>query len=102
MIASEDFKDETGNDIFNMQCNASYKVITRGEKTILYNRTEIPVEKIEAVDTLGAGDIFHGAFCYAYFECENRMENALRFAAKVAGESIKYRGPQEWIRYYEK
>ena len=98
IIASEDFKDGAGNDIFQMKCEASHKVITRGEKPILYDGKEIPVNKVEAVDTLGAGDIFHGAFCYAYFEDGKEMGEALKFAAKVAGESIKYRGPREWIK----
>lgn len=100
VIASEDFKDASGNDIFDMKCNAVHKAITRGEKPILYNGTEIPVEQVTAVDTLGAGDIFHGAFCYGYFEKEYSCEEALRFAGKVASESVKYRGPREWIKYF--
>lgn len=100
IISSEDFMDEDGNNIFALSCNALHKAITRGEKPILYNGTEIPVEQIEAVDTLGAGDIFHGAFCYAYFVEERACEEALRYASKVAGESIKYRGPEEWISHW--
>ena len=113
VIASEDFKDAAGNTIFEMNCNAAHKAITRGEKPILYlgteierrdcsvlpEKTEIPVEAVEAVDTLGAGDIFHGAFCYGYFEKEYSCEEALRFAGKVASESVKYRGPREWMRH---
>jgi len=100
VISSEDFMDEDGNNIYALSCNALHKAITRGEKPILYNGTEIPVEQIEAVDTLGAGDIFHGAFCYAYFVEERACEEALRYASKVAGESIKYRGPEEWISHW--
>ena len=103
MIASEDFKDEAGNTIFEMNCNAAHKAITRGEKPILYGENEIsaeiPVEKAEAVDTLGAGDIFHGAFCYGYFEKGYSCEEALKFAGKVASESVKYRGPREWMKH---
>lgn len=114
VIASEDFKDEAGHAVFDMKCNASHKAITRGEKSILYRETEprqddglilqdkkeIPVESVEAVDTLGAGDIFHGAFCYGYFEKDYSCEEALRFAGKVASESVKYRGPREWMRHF--
>ena len=114
VIASEDFKDAAGNTIFEMNCNATHKAITRGEKPILYlgteierrdrsvlpEKTEIPVESVEAVDTLGAGDIFHGAFCYGYFEQGYSCEEALRFAGKVASESVKYRGPREWIKHW--
>lgn len=99
VISSEDFRDEKGNNIFFMDCRALHKAITRGEKTILYNGTELEVEKVDAVDTLGAGDIFHGAFCYAYFAEGKVCDDALRFAAEIAGESVKYKGPREWMRY---
>ncbi|MBQ9768198.1 MAG: hypothetical protein IJW37_08865 [Lachnospiraceae bacterium] len=98
VIASEDFKDEAGNDVFGMKCNAKYKAITRGEKSILCTGgKELPVDRVEAVDTLGAGDIFHGAFCFAFFEKEYAFEEALLFAARVASESVKYRGPRAWM-----
>ncbi len=100
VISSEDFMDDNGNNIFAMDCMAPHKAVTRGENSILYNGVEIPVECVPVVDTLGAGDIFHGAFCYAYFVEEKTCEEALRFASKVAGESVKYRGPREWIKYW--
>lgn len=114
VIASEDFADASGNNIFALNCDATHKAMTRGEKPILYlgteieqrvcsilpEKTEIPVESVEAVDTLGAGDIFHGAFCYGYFEQGYSCEEALRFAGKVASESVKYRGPREWMRHF--
>ena len=99
VIASEDFKDEAGNTVFEMNCNASHKAMTRGERPILYGEKELPVESVEAVDTLGAGDIFHGAFCYGYFEKGYSCEEALLFAGKVASESVKYRGPRGWMKY---
>lgn len=106
VIASEDFKDEAGNTIFELSCNAAHKAITRGEKPILYGEKEfleeIPVEKVDAVDTLGAGDIFHGAFCYGYFKKGYSCEEALVFAGKVASESVKYRGPREWMKMWTK
>lgn len=98
VIASEDFKDTAGNTVFEMNCNASHKAMTRGERPILYGEKELPVEPVEAVDTLGAGDIFHGAFCYGYFEKSYSCEEALLFAGQVASESVKYRGPREWIK----
>ena len=113
VVASEDFKDGAGNTIFEMECNAAHKAITRGEKSILYrgaeteqedcadsngkDTKELPVDPVQAVDTLGAGDIFHGAFCYGYFEKGYSFEEALIFAGKVASESVKYRGPREWM-----
>ena len=44
-------------------------MVTLGEKGLLYRRdgkiTLMPAFKVKAVDTNGAGDIFHGAFAYA-------------------------------------
>ena len=97
VIASEDFKDASGVDLFGMKCNAPHKAVTRGERPIFYNDKELPVSKVTAVDTLGAGDIFHGAFCYGHFHLGKSVEDALLFAAEVAGESVRYRGPREWI-----
>ena len=101
VIASEDFKDGAGNTIFEMECNATHKAITRGERPILYGGKELPVESVRAVDTLGAGDIFHGAFCYGYFEKRYSCEEALVFAGKVASESVKYKGPREWMKHLQ-
>lgn len=100
IIASEDFMDEAGNTVFEMDCKAKHKAITRGEAPILYNGYEIPVKQVEVKDTLGAGDIFHGAFCYAHFAEGKNVDEALHFASKVAGESVKYRGPREWIEHW--
>lgn len=97
VIASEDFKDATGEGLFGMKCDAPHKVITRGERTMLYKDKELPVKTVNAVDTLGAGDIFHGAFCFAHFHLGKSVEDALFYAAEVAGESVKYRGPRAWM-----
>jgi sugar/nucleoside kinase (ribokinase family) len=57
----------------------------------------IEVPQIEAVDTTGAGDIFHGAFCFDYASgCE--FEQALRKAASIASESCRYRGTRKWMQ----
>jgi sulfofructose kinase len=44
----------------------------------------VPVFKIHAVDTLGAGDAFHGGFVLALAEGHSEIE-AMRFGAAVAG-----------------
>jgi sulfofructose kinase len=44
----------------------------------------LPVFKIAAVDTLGAGDAFHGGFVLALAEGRNEVD-AMRFGAVVAG-----------------
>ncbi|MBO5371330.1 MAG: hypothetical protein J6A75_01280 [Lachnospiraceae bacterium] len=95
VIASEVFQDENGNDIFHINdCHADAKVMTRGEKPLIFNEREIPVPKVEVVDTLGAGDIFHGAFCYGYFVLNKSKEDALKYAVTIASESVKHKGPR--------
>ncbi|MCC3474776.1 MULTISPECIES: sugar kinase [unclassified Microcoleus] len=74
--------------------------ITRGEKPIQYFSNDsfgsLEVPQIQAADTLGAGDIFHGAFCH-YILQEN-FTNALTAAAKIASDSCKFFGTRDWIK----
>lgn len=74
--------------------------ITRGERSILASedgvRTEIAVPTVTAIDTLGAGDIFHGAFCY-YFRESNNLVTALTQASKVAARSCEHFGTRAWM-----
>jgi sugar/nucleoside kinase (ribokinase family) len=74
--------------------------VTRGAKPILGwdggRRFEIEVARIAATDTLGAGDVLHGAFCYA-FARRPEFEPALRWAAKIATLSCQSLGTQAWI-----
>lgn len=80
---------------------ASKVAITRGEKPILWfageSSGEIAVKKIQAIDTTGAGDIFHGAFCWE-FARGSSFAQALEFAAGVASESCLHYGTRAWMR----
>jgi sugar/nucleoside kinase (ribokinase family) len=51
---------------------------------------------VEAVDTLGAGDIFHGAFCHAYAGGLG-FSASLASAAEVASRACAFWGPRAWI-----
>jgi len=68
----------------------AFLAVTDGPRPVLwYDRDgatirETPVFAIKAVDTLGAGDVFHGAFALAWIEGRG-VEDALRFAAAAAG-----------------
>ncbi|NWF61415.1 MAG: sugar kinase [Fischerella sp.] len=80
----------------------SHIAITHGEKPIRYltysegsTNGFIDVPKIPAVDTLGAGDIFHGAFCH-YILREN-FTDALASAAKIAAFSCQFFGTRRWM-----
>jgi sugar/nucleoside kinase (ribokinase family) len=74
--------------------------VTRGARPIvgwdLGRRFEIAIEPVEAVDTLGAGDVLHGAFCF-YFAESGDFEGALRRAAEIATRSCQGLGIDCWV-----
>lgn len=76
-----------------------FAAVTRGPKPILVldrgRRFEIEIEAIDAVDTLGAGDVLHGAFCH-FFASAGNCEHALREAARVATRSCANLGIDAW------
>ena len=80
--------------------NIPYFAITDGGKAIEYVNAgyfgRLKVPKVKAVDTLGAGDIFHGAFCH-YILQEKSFIDALESAAKVASHSCQFFGTREWM-----
>ncbi|MGA9381231.1 MAG: sugar kinase [Phormidium sp.] len=73
--------------------------ITQGEKPIQYLSKgivgTIEVPGIKPVDTLAAGDIFHGAFCH--YILNQDFLPALQGAAKVAAESCQFFGTRRWM-----
>ncbi len=66
----------------------SFLAVTNGPQDVLWRDGETlkrsPVFAIDAVDTLGAGDVFHGAFTLALAEGRD-VAAAMRFAAAAAG-----------------
>ena len=70
-------------------------VITIGEKGMIYKKNSdikrMPSFKVNAADTTGAGDIFHGAFAYGLLK-KMDMENNLRFSSAAAAVSATRRG----------
>lgn len=72
---------------FGQRTNA-FLAVTDGPHPVLWRDLdtihELPVFHIAAVDTLAAGDVFHGAFTLALIE-GREVAQALRFAAAAAG-----------------
>jgi sugar/nucleoside kinase (ribokinase family) len=56
----------------------------------------VPVPTVSVVDTLGAGDILHGAFCH--YRLREAFPVALARAAAVAAQSCQYFGPRAWMK----
>jgi len=73
--------------------------ITQGDRPIEYlshgQRGNISVPQIKPVDTLAAGDIFHGAFCHYILGQE--FITALASAAKIAAEACQSFGSRQWM-----
>ncbi|MEV6619320.1 PfkB family carbohydrate kinase [Amycolatopsis sp. NPDC051106] len=56
---------------------------------------EVPVADVEARDTLGAGDVWHGALAVAMTR-ERTVTDRIRFANEVAAERVRQVGPRSW------
>ncbi|MFF1606233.1 PfkB family carbohydrate kinase [Amycolatopsis sp. NPDC058278] len=56
---------------------------------------EVPVPAVEARDTLGAGDVWHGALAVAVAR-ERTVTDRIRFANEVAAERVRHVGPRSW------
>ncbi len=56
------------------------------------------VPLVEVVDTMGAGDILHGAYCF-FASMGRGFVESLSEAAKIASESCRYAGTREWMRH---
>ena len=73
--------------------------VTRGQRPILAadrgRRFEVEIERVEAVDTLGAGDVLHGAFCF-HFAAGHDFEDSLWRAAAIATHSCCGQGIAAW------
>ena len=92
-------------------CEAARAICAMGVKTVIVTlgakgaliytdafQKEIPVEKVEAVDTTAAGDVFNGALAVAL--SENRaITDAVQFACKAASVSVTRIGAQASAPY---
>ena len=61
----------------------AFVAITAGERGVYWEGGHLPAHKVNAIDTLAAGDIFHGAFAFGLAEGWE-IERNLRFASAAA------------------
>jgi len=76
--------------------------VSRGSESIIINIagqvSEQPVSRVvAAVDTLGARDILHGAFCH--FILSHPFAQSLKLASQTASHSCRFYGTREWINH---
>ena len=105
-ICSADFSPpgcSTDEDLFAYLADTGVTgaAISRGPEPIVYDhrgaKGQIEVPTVNAIDTLGAGDILHGAFCH--YILSNAFEQSLELAARTASRSCAYRGTRAWINH---
>ncbi len=78
--------------IYNVAITRSYEPILAHENG---TTLEIPVKQVKVLDSLGAGDIFHGAFCH--YILKQDFMTSLRLSGEVATMSCTSLGPRTWI-----
>jgi sulfofructose kinase len=80
--------------------NGRQVVVTLGERGVLYledgEARRLPAFPVRAVDTTGAGDIFHGAFAYGVLQGW-ALSRTVRFAAMAAALSVTRPGGRSSI-----
>lgn len=106
-IVSEPFASgRSSAELFDYLANfgIKYSAITRGSKEILYSADGVSGTlktcQTTAVDTLGAGDFFHGGFVKALGKQALTAEtflDGLAKATKIAALSIQSFGTRKWL-----
>ncbi len=107
-ICSADFYPpgcSTTDDVFDFlkRKKVLRSAVSRGGQSLLFQdekgRGEVPVAKVKVIDTLGAGDFLHGAFCYWFLKTNFNFENALKQAVNLASVTCRYEGTRTWINF---
>jgi sugar/nucleoside kinase (ribokinase family) len=108
-ICSGDFRPpgcRSDRDVFEFLAKRKIPkiAITRGASSIRFfdgaKSGQINIRKTRTVDTLGAGDIFHGAYCFYAVQPETGFRDALALAAKVSSFSTRYVGTRSWMNHF--
>lgn len=76
-------------------------VVTHGARPVSWfgggRSGVVPVPPVDAVDTAGAGDAFHGALAVALARGDD-LPDAVAAAIRVAGVRVAHPGPRAWLR----
>ncbi len=105
IVASADFRMPDAPDI-NSVVNALIQgegrvvVATAGADPVRWwsgrESGQVTVEPVDAVDTLAAGDVFHGAYAYALVRTPD-IAARIDFSNRVASLRCSMVGPRSWI-----
>ena len=98
----EEIKIVTGEDSLDkafefLQSRVKLLVVTQGaDGASAFSSNEVqsvPGEKVECIDTLGAGDLFAGAFLYGHLYGKS-LKASLELGVKCSGRLVEVRGPR--------
>lgn len=73
-------------------------IITLGEEGVKYKANIYPANKVEVVDTTGAGDTFNGALCTSLAKGKT-IEEAIKYGINASGLAIQRVGAQTGMPY---
>ena len=100
-VLSADFRLSDGSDLDMLDrwplrsvarsAGAGPVRLSTGQGTV-----ELPVPEVQVVDTLGAGDVLHGALA-AELVRGSGIDTALRSGIEVASRSVRFPGARGWI-----
>ncbi len=108
-IFSADYVDPQGREVFSLGSPDSIAFIaqTHGQEPVVIHergggsptafQTTVPVPQVEVVDSLGAGDVLHGAFAAGLAKDMSSRE-ALEFAVGIASKSVQFPGAMGWAK----
>jgi sugar/nucleoside kinase (ribokinase family) len=107
LIVSTSFKPPKCNSLndtllFLEQFKFKGVAITSGKDEVLAyqnnKESKLYPTKVECVDSLGAGDILHGAFCFNFAKSGDFL-SSLEYGMSIASTSCEFKGPHEWIKH---
>lgn len=111
VIASADVTAPDGSgapeDVFAWLASLGVEraVITRGERPVLWRVPgrggEVPVAPVDVVDTLGAGDFFHGALAWRIASLgrdDARLADDIAWASQAVAPALRSFGTRAWLR----
>ena len=103
VICSADFRHPGVNDVqvsahMLLELGVPGVIVTRGGDPVLWwqrgRSGSISPPAVRAVDTAGAGDVFHGAFCS---RSEDDLVAAITFANEIAAIKCGFPGTRSWL-----
>jgi sugar/nucleoside kinase (ribokinase family) len=102
-VCSNDFRPPgcgSAADTIETLAGARFVAVTNGPEPVRYRAGAragaVDVPEVPVVDSLGAGDVLHGAFCKYLLELDDPVA-ALRRAVSVAARSCSFFGTRVWM-----